>query len=185
MRRRGMLALANCASAPAAAAEPDFPDTVSLDGTRLVRNGIGERRYLGVLVYRAALFLPAPLRDARAILDAAGPKLLRLRYARAVPAGVARNAWQDSYAGNCRCPPPAALLDWVRDLAPGDVEAYAIAPDHARISGPGRAEVVLAGAAAARDLLACWFGPAPPTEALQRGLLGPADRAALSARSNA
>ena len=187
MRRRGVLALAAAgATAPAGAAEPEFPDALSTGGARLVRNGIGERRYLGVLVYRAALYLPAPMREARAILAATGPKLLRLRYARAVPARVALDAWQESYAGNCRCPAPPALLDWVRDVAPGDAETYAFAAEQARLSGPGRADVVLAGAASAHDLLASWLGPAPPTEALRRGLLGlDGSRAGLSWRNDA
>jgi len=171
MMRRSVITLA--ALPMLARAQPGgFADELALGSDRLIRNGIGERRYLGVLVYRAALYLTAPSHDARAILEAGAPKVLRLAYARAVPAQIAVDAWHDSYGANCRCAAPPALLDWVRDLAAGDVESYAIMVDHARLAGPRRPEAILAGAPAARDLLACWLGPAPPSEPLKRGLLG-------------
>jgi hypothetical protein len=66
-----------------------FPQAESWAGVALRRNGTGTRRYLGVEVYRAALYLPAPLRDAAAILADPLPKLILLRYARAVTAAVA------------------------------------------------------------------------------------------------
>ena len=181
MRRRGVMALAALPLRVGAEAV-GFPDAIALDGAWLIRNGIAERRYLGMLVYRAALYLTAPSRDAQAILDAATPRLLRLNYARAVPAETARGAWRDSYAANGRGAAPPALLGWVRDVVAGNVEDYVFLADHARLAGSGRAQAVLAGAPAARDLLACWLGPAPPTEALKRGLLGLAsDRAAAIA----
>lgn len=172
MARRALAGLALLPGVAAAAA--GFPPTILAGGAMLVCNGTGSRRYWGIEVYRAALYLPRPVQDGAAVLAAPGPWAILLRYARAVPADLARRAWTEAYAANTGGPPPEPLLDWVRTAAPETEECYAAGPEGARLSGPGRPDAILPGAAAARALLATWLGPAPPTEALKRGLLGAA-----------
>ncbi len=156
---------------PARAAEA-FPASQALAGVVLLRNGIATRRYLGVEVYRAALYLPRPERDPAAILATPAPALVLLRYTRAVPAEAAAAAWRQSWQENAGEPPPAALLAWIAGALADDEERYACLDQGARLSGPRRPEPLLPGLASARALLANWLGPKPPTEALKRGLLG-------------
>lgn len=171
IRRRVLLAAAAVLPARRAAAAA-FPPVQDWAGQRLRRNGTGTRRYIGVEIYRAALYLPVPMQDAAAILDDPAPKLILLRYARAVTAPVATTAWREAFAANGGGPVPPALLDWVRATAPGEEERYGFTAAGAQLSGPGRPDTLLPGAAASRGLLATWLGQAPPSEALKRGLLG-------------
>lgn len=171
IRRRILLAAGALHPARTVAAEA-FPAAQDWAGLRLRRNGTGTRRYIGLEIYRAALYLPVPMQDATAILADPAPKLILLRYARAVTAAVAATAWREAFAANGGGPAPPALLDWVRTAAPGEEERYGFTAAGAQLSGPGRPDAVLPGAAASRGLLATWLGRAPPTEALKRGLLG-------------
>ena len=157
---------------PGVARAAGFPPAQDHAGTALLRNGEGARRYLGTAVYRAALYLPRPMRDPAAILAAATPWLILLRPERAVPRATVLEAWRQAYAGTTGQPAPAPLLDWARAAEPGAEEGYAGSAAGARLTGPGRPDGWLPGAGAAHDLLATWIGPAPPTEALKRALLG-------------
>jgi len=149
-----------------------FPPALDHAGTALLRNGDGTRRYLGIAVYRAALYLPRPMRDPAAILAAATPWVILLRQERAVPRATVLEAWRQAYAGNTAQPAPAALLGWAQAAEPGAEEEYAGSAAGARLGSPRRPDGWLSGAAAARELLATWLGPVPPTEALKRALLG-------------
>ena len=171
MRRRGLLlaALASPCTPGAARAHDGFPATVEVAGMRLVLNGTGSRLYsvLRIEVYRAALYLTAPARTAEAILASSTPKLIEARFRRDVPLEGVAAAWEDSLGAL-----PAAFRAWLRPIAAGDVERWLFLDGEARLEGPGRPPARLADAAFARRLLAAWIGPAAPTEALRRGLLG-------------
>lgn len=154
----------------AALADGEFPAAVLAEGQRLVLNGTGRRLYswLQVEVYRAALYLAEPARDPSLILAAATPKLVEIRYRRAVPREAVVAAWEES-AG---APLPAEFLNWLRPIAAGEVERQLFLPQAVRLEGPVRPAQRVAGADFARRLLGCWIGPAAPTEELRRGLLG-------------
>jgi len=122
---------------------------------------------LRIEVYRAALYLPAPLREAAAILALRAPRLIEARYRRAVPLEGVRAAWAESLG-----PLPPGFEAWLRPIAAGDVERQIFLAEGARLEGPGRPAAELPGAAFARALLGCSIGPAAPTGALRRGLLG-------------
>ncbi len=157
---------------PGIAHASGFPPTLDHAGTALLRNGEGARRYLGISVYRAALYLPRSMRDPAAILAAAGPWLILVRQERVVPRATVLQAWRLAYAENTAQPAPAALLSWAQAAEPGAGEEYAASAAGVRLAGPRRQDGWLPGAAAAHDLLATWLGPVPPTEALKRALLG-------------
>ena len=119
-------------------------------------------------VYRATLYLAESARDPSLILAAATPKLVEIRYRRAVPREAVVAAWEES-AG---APLPAEFLNWLRPIAAGEVERQLFLPQAVRLEGPVRPAQRVAGADFARRLLGCWIGPAAPTEELRRGLLG-------------
>jgi len=52
------------------------------------------------------------------------------------------------------------------------LEAWLSGLAGARLGSPRRPDGWLSGVAAARELLATWLGPGPPTEGLKRALLG-------------
>lgn len=167
----GLLAAAGTTRAGAQAVDP-FPPTVEAAGRSLVRNGTGTRLYLGIEIYRAALYLERRSGDTEAILAAPGVKLIHVRYRRDVPiAGVAL-AWEQSYETTCACPLPDAMRHWLRPIRPGDEERYLFLPDRAALTANGGPPTRLDGAGTARTLLAAWIGPGAPTGALRRGLLG-------------
>jgi hypothetical protein len=177
MTRRGLLLLA---AAPAAAADAEFPAALEPGAgmPRLVLNGTGARLWspLRIEVYRAALYLEAPSCDAAAILASSRPRLIEARYRRAVPLEGVVAAWEEALGA----PLPGPFRDWLRPIAAGDVERQLVLADAAVLEGPGRPPRRVPGADFARRLLAAWIGPAAPTGALRRGLLGGA--AACGAR---
>lgn len=155
-----------------AAAEAEFPAGMTAGGRALVLNGTGSRRYLSVEIYRAALYLAARGSDPGAILDSPQPKLLLLRYRRDVPLDAVERAWDAAFADACRCPAPEPLRAWLRPIGAGDAERYLILADGAELAANDAPSVRIPGALAARTLLATFIGPAAPTAALRRGLLG-------------
>lgn len=160
--------LALLAGAPARA-QDGFAAVVELDGTPLRLNGVGARLYspLRIEVYRAALYLAAPESSAEAILASRTPKMIEVRYRRDVPLEGVVAAWEDSLGALT-----AAFGGWLRPIAAGDMERWTFTGGTARLEGPGRPPLRLADAGLAHRILAAWIGPAAPTEALRRGLLG-------------
>jgi hypothetical protein len=169
--RRTLLALS--LTTPAAA-QSEFPAQIELAGRRLLLNGTGARLYsvFAIEVYRAALYLEAPLRDAERILASPGPKLILARYRRDVPLRGVIAAWEASFQAICGCPLPAAFRDWLAPLPAGAEERFLIRPGAVRLEATGRPALELQGADIARTLLLAWIGPQAPTEALRQGLLG-------------
>jgi Chalcone isomerase-like len=172
--RRALLAASGALAAarPGRAAEETFPPAAEAAGRRLVRNGTGSRTYLGVEVYRAVLYLERRASDTGTILASPGVKLIQVRYLREVPVAGLALAWERSYDATCRCPVPIALRHWLRPIRPGDEERYLFLPDAAELTATDGPTARIAGAEASRTLLAIWIGPASPTAALRRGLLG-------------
>lgn len=166
MRRRGLLALA---IATPAAAQGEFPPRIIAAGRPLVLNGTGSRLYsvFAIEVYRAALYLEAPSRDAAAILASATPKLIIARYRRDVPLRGVQAAWEQSLA-----PMPPEFLAWLAPLSAGDEERYLFLADGVALEASGRQAARVPGMEASRRLLEAWIGARAPTEGLRRGLLG-------------
>jgi len=169
--RRTLLAIP---LATPAAAQSEFPAQIELAGRRLLLNGTGARLYsvFAIEVYRAALYLEVPLRDAERILASPGPKLILARYRRDVPLRGVSAAWEASFQAICGCPLPAPFRDWLAPLPAGAEERFLIRPGAVRLEATGRPALELEGAEVARTLLLAWIGPQAPTEALRQGLLG-------------
>jgi hypothetical protein len=176
MRRRLLLGLA---FATPAAAQGEFPARIEAGGRGLTRNGTGSRLYsvFAIEVYRAALYLEAPSRDAAAILASPGPKLILARYRRDVPRHGVLAAWEASFRAICGCSLPEAFRAWLTDLPAGAEERFLFWPDAALLEASGRAPLRLPGAETSRTLLLAWIGPHAPTEVLRQGLLGIAPNA--------
>ena len=155
-----------------AAAAPEFPASVEMAGRTLVLNGTGTRVYspLGIGIYRAALYLTALNHDAGAILASSEPKRLYLHYLHHIDASRAVEAWEASFADNCHCPIPPAFRARIGSIDAGTGERYDFLPEALSVAVNDGKPVVIPGASAA--VLATFLGPAPPTEALKKALLG-------------
>ena len=182
------LLLATCMPAmcmPALAATRagvSMPDTVTVDGALLRLNGMGVRSFtfLEVHGFVAGLYVAQPSHDAATLIDAAGPKLLRIVYVHAAGVERVRQEFLDTHARLCGagCPKAddadfARLLATARPVRPGDVTTYVYDPDgalHVLFNGSPLATFHNPGFA--RRSLESMIGAHPPTVALRRGLLG-------------
>lgn len=178
-----VLSGAMIAPKPIAAATLDgvsFPDSVTVEGSRLLLNGVGLRTYsfLKIRIYVAALYLSEPSHDAGAILRSPGPKMLMLHFVRSVTTDQERKAWRDGLLDNCVAPchiDPGDLARFLAALKPihaGDqvVLLFDATGMTAWSNGTPLGKVPDPGFASA--LLATFLGPRPATEQLKRGLLG-------------
>ena len=95
-----------------AAREAEFPPALAAAGGALVLNGTGARRYLGIEVYRAALYLERRATDAPAILGSTGVRLVILHCRRDVPLNAVERAWETAFAESCRCAVPGPPRAW-------------------------------------------------------------------------
>jgi len=92
-------------STPALARDLDgvkIPDHLSLAGEKspVVLNGAGYRKKFFIKVYIGALYLAQPTRQAKAVLDASMPRIMRLHFLRDVGQDKLSAAWFESVAAN-------------------------------------------------------------------------------------
>ncbi len=92
-------------SAPALARDLDgvnIPDNLSLAGESapLLLNGAGYRKKFFIKVYIGALYLALPASQAKAVLDANTPRVMRMHFLRDVSQDQFANAWNDGIAPN-------------------------------------------------------------------------------------
>jgi hypothetical protein len=155
-------------------------DSVEVDGTQLVLNGVGLRKKLWVEVYVAGLYLPAKTTDAGAAMESAGPKKVVMHFLtdKATKSKM-DDAWREGFEANT--PGSGATLgseiarfvDFFGDMKEGDVIELTMVPGSGTTATLNGTEVgVISRDDFAPALLSVWLGPAPPTEDLKHGLLG-------------
>lgn len=175
-----VLAIPDLASARACVGV-QLPDSVVVDGTTLVLNGMGirEATALQVDVYVAGLYLPARSRDAATILGTDAPRRITMRLVRDVSredaldgftTGLRRNSPDDLDALR---PAIARLRGFFRDMEEGETVTITYVPGHGTeiaINGTPRGTIdgALFGVAIFRNFI----GPRPPNRGLRTGLLG-------------
>ncbi len=158
-----------------------LPDSATVDGSKLVLNGIGlrEATFLRIDVYVAGLYVPARSGSASALLEPSLPKRLVLRFVRHVTRDQIVDAFREGFAANS--PGSAAALadriakleSWMADFQKGDEMALTLRPGtgvRVEVRGAERGEIP--GDDFARAVFAIWLGPSPPTPELKKGLLG-------------
>ncbi len=169
-------------SSTAIAAELDgihFPDSVQIEGTTLVLNGVGQRVYsfLRVPIYVAGLYLQHPSTDANAILGSSQVKLLTIKFQHDVSAEAGRTAWRTGFYNNCVAPcrldPDAVsrFLAAVPAMRAGEVYTFLFMPDGARVAVDERPLGVIRRPDFAQAILATFLGPQPASLELKEALL--------------
>lgn len=173
----GSVAIARPASAKTLG-KVTLPDSIEVDGTKLVLNGLGMREatMFSVDVYVAGLYVRAASRDAKALIADPGPKRLELRFVRDVDEGDMVAALKEGFqktGSPALAPKVKQLCGWMRDLKVGDRLVFTFhAGAGVEVEINGKRQGSVAGDDVARALLAIWLGPEPPNAGLKAGLLG-------------
>lgn len=157
-----------------------LPDTQTVNGKRLVLNGIGLRTYsiFHIHIYVAGLYLTRRTDDANAILRSREDKLLRMWFLHDVDAQEARTAWQEGFERNCILPCHLNPDDVRRFLAAvppvrkGDESTLFFTSWGVEVRIDGRLIGRIDNPRFAEAMLATFIGPAPPSEELKQQLLG-------------
>lgn len=158
-----------------------LPDSVNVDGTRLVLNGMGirEATALQVDVYVAGLYVPARSHDADTLLAGDTPRRVVMHMVRDVSredamegflTGLRNNSPNDMAALE---PAIARLRSVVQAMNEGEVVTITYVPGRGtEIAINGRSRGVVEGALFGRAIFRNFIGPRPPNRGLRTGLLG-------------
>jgi hypothetical protein len=171
-------------SAPAPARDLDgvnIPDSLTLAGEKaLLLNGAGYRKKFFIKVYIGALYLAQPANQAKAVLDAGTPRVMRLHFLRDVSQDQFATAWNDGIAPNhtvaemqtlrARIDQLNTLVGSVRhndvlriDMRPrGDTEVWL----NDKLRGS------IGGVDFQNALLTAWVGAKPADASLKQAVLG-------------
>ncbi len=173
-----MLLLASLALAKSLAGV-SLPDASTVAATPVVLNGIGLREKYFLDIYVGGLYLPAPSRDAGAIIAAEVPKRIEMHF---VYREVSRDQMLASFREDFGSQPGVAdktqyvdrIVGWLpASVQRGDVMAFEYLPGvGTRMMLNGKTLGTIAGQDFMRLVFGVYLGSKPPTEALKAGLLG-------------
>ncbi len=170
------------AAPPAAAKElagATMPDTLTVAGKTLKLNGMGLRKKAIFKVYVGGLYLEAPGANAAAILAADAPKAMTMHFLRSIEKEKLVEAYKEGFEANA--PQKAAaqkagidkFYSTVADVKEGSVTTYTYVPGAGTVvNRDGKDVATIEGKEFAEVLFSLWLGPKPPSEDLQKGLLG-------------
>jgi len=157
-----------------------MPDQVTVDGAKLVLNGMGVREatVFNVNVYVAALYLLNRSADGEKIAAAEEPKQLRLEFVRNVSKSDMAEAIQKGFLraagdgyGKLRAR-VERLMNALPEFKKGDRFSISYHPGNGVELKSRSASTTIEGADFARMMFLIWLGKHPPNEGLKRGLLG-------------
>ena len=160
----------------------DVPDTMVVDGHTLHLNGAGLRAVpiIGIDIYVAALYLPAPSHDPAAIVASRGPKMVVLHFLHGASKQQVEAQFRKGEQVNCgdgHCD-PVELPDFEKlvaatpAIAKGDTATYIYEPNRLRVLANGRPNGDYPNGALSHQLLLGFLGDHPPTERLKQQMLG-------------
>jgi hypothetical protein len=156
----------------------EMPDTVTVDGTTLVLNGIGLRQVAIVRVkaYVGALYLEQKSSDPKTVIEAKQKKRVTLTFLRDIDGKQIASGWADSLrkvGGKGMEPAIGQFTSMIGDVKKGETMSFTSRPG-AGIEVAVREQVkgTVPGDEFSRALFTVWFGPKPGDENLKRGMLG-------------
>jgi len=155
----------------------DMPDTVTVDGTTLVLNGMGLRQatVLRVKAYVGGLYLEQRTNDGEAVIQSKQLKRVTMKFLRGIDRKQLAGGWADELRKVSPQPSDAEIArfeSFVPDVKTGDAMSFTWRP------GAG-VEIALNDKARGtmpddfgRALFTLWFGPKPGDPNLKNGMLG-------------
>lgn len=176
------LVAAQLAWAPAARAGSlagvTVPDSVQVDGDRLVLNGMGLREKFFIDVYVAALYLPKAERSEQSIFAADEKRRVVMHFVHDVSKEQVCDAWTESLEAN-RPNADASLkrdfdtlCSYMESVEDGGKMTFTYVPgEGTTVSVNGEDKGTLGDKAFADALFASWIGQHPATAKLKRGML--------------
>ena len=176
----GGILLLSLAAAAATLAGVIMPDTMDVDGQKLLLNGIALRKKVIFKVYVDGLYLPQKEASGEKILQADGLRLNAMHFLRSVEASKINEAWLNGLKDNT----PNHSLElknqfdtlcfWMEEMKNGEKLVFTYRPGKGtEVNVKGKVKGTIEGKAFADALFACWIGPKPgPGESFKKGLLG-------------
>lgn len=185
MKLLAVFAMVLFVSTPALARNLDgvnIPDNLILAGEKapLVLNGAGYRKKFFIKVYIGALYLAQPASQARAVLDAGTPRVMRMHFLRDVGQDQFATAWNDGIAPNHTAAEMQALrarIDQLNGLV-GSVRHNDVLRIEMRPRGDtevwlnDKLRGSIAGVDFQNALLSAWVGAKPADANLKQAVLG-------------
>jgi hypothetical protein len=155
-----------------------LPDTVTVDDTPLVLNGMGLRQAtaLRVKAYVGGLYLERRSSDPATIIDPGTLKRVTLRFLRSIDRGNLASGWADSLrnvGGKAMEPSITQFTSLIDDVKKGDTMSFTSRPGAGvEVALRDAVRGTVPGDEFSRALFTVWFGPKPGDENLKRGMLG-------------
>ena len=156
-----------------------LPDTVQVENTTLVLNGLGLRKKFVVKVYVAGLYLDKKSSDSDAIIKAEAPKRIVMQFVRGVSKSQIADAFGESFSNNA---PDAKktlkadidrFLGALEDVKEGEQMVVTYVPSKGTtLAINGKEKLTIAAPAFGPVLMSVWLGPKPPNAELKKGMLG-------------
>ncbi|AWV90808.1 chalcone isomerase family protein [Bradymonas sediminis] len=179
-----LLAVTAGFTANASAAECEgvkFPDTVTVDGQKLVLNGLGMREatIFNVDVYVAGIYVTQKSKSSKELLDTSKPIKFVMKFVRDVDKSDVAGAYKESFEKAPKAtqkklkPEFDKLLSWMSGIKKGQEMEYTYTPGKGmEVKVKGKVKGVIKGADTTQFFLNIWLGPKPPNKGLKAGLLG-------------
>jgi hypothetical protein len=155
-----------------------LPDTVTVDGTTLVLNGLGLRQatVLRVKAYVGGLYLQERTSDAATVIDAHQVKRVAMKFLRDIDRNRLASGWGDelrNVASGSAADRITQFTSLIPDVKRGDTLSITWRPGTGiDVALNGKARGTVPGDDFARALFTVWFGPRPGDANLKRGMLG-------------
>lgn len=167
-------------SSVAFSAEKDgitFADKITVEGKKLVLNGIGIRKatIFKVKVYYGGLYLEQKSKDAATFLNSAGPKQIVMNFVHDADAKKLRNGFSEGLeAANKNYQQFAAQMEkfkaTLEDVVKGDKMIITFLADGVLVNVKGKTKEKILGSDFSKALLNIWFVN-PSDQGLSDGLL--------------
>jgi Chalcone isomerase-like len=155
-----------------------LPDALKSGDSTLKLNGLGLRKKSMFKVYVGGLYLESPSKDAGAILASDQAKAIRLHFLRDLKKGQLVEAFQEGFDANAKdkAAQKAAfdkMLALVPDVKAGSTLTFTYLPGKGTTLQVADKELsAFEGKGFADAVFSIWLGAKPPSEDLQKGMLG-------------
>jgi len=158
----------------------EMANSVTVDGTKLVLNGMALRKKVIFKVYVAGLYLTEKEKDGDKILKEDKMRRTVMHFVRSVGKGKISGGWMDGLEANTPDHSPElkkqfdTLCEWMEDMKNGDRIAFTYMPGKGtKVTVKKSYKGIIEGKAFADALFACWIGPKPgPGQGFKEDLLG-------------
>ena len=158
----------------------EMPDSIDVEGQKLVLNGMALRKKIIFKVYVAGLYLPAKEKNAKKILGSDTMRHIVMHFLRSVKKGQLNDAWMDGLEDNV--PNASAdvkkkfdtLCSYMENVKNKERVVFTYIPGKGtEVKVKGSVKGNIEGKDFADALFASWIGPKPgPGKGFKEDLLG-------------